>query len=48
MIQGILLMTKSEQIFAPKMLQESVVMKKAQKRLQAAKEIYKERKHLAG
>lgn len=48
MIEATLLRTKSEQIFAPNQPSELIVMKKSQKRFEAAKQIYKLREHLAG
>lgn len=48
MMQGILLRTKSDQLFTNKQPVEATVMRKALKRLEAAKQIYKERRHLAG
>jgi len=48
MIEATLLRTRSERIFAPNTPSEHSVMKKAQKRFEAAKQIYKNREHLAG
>lgn len=48
LILATMMRTKSEQIFSPKQPQEQIVLRKAQKRFEAAKKIYKERQHLAG
>ena len=48
LIQATLLRTKSDQIFTHKQAPEQVVLKKAQKRYEAAKKIYRERDHMAG
>lgn len=48
LMQATLLRTKSEQIFTHKQPSEQIVMKKAQKRFEAAKKIYREREHMAG